>query len=217
MIGLFRLVLIDLLNEADLTVLEPAASADATAIIAFRMRSARKFAARSGTMPLLAQLPPIVPGRPRFAKLAYCREIGIQLGSISLYDAGDASFIPLSPGQPVTPLKVIFLADTRPGHYHLAEGVIAAVARLRPVEVTRIDVKRKWIVPTRWLRRRINAESFFPPRMLRMAYRIDADDAAEGRSRGLRRRRDADAEYLRHALSRRAQRLLRLAVARAGP
>ena len=75
----------------------------------------------------------------------------------------------------MTPLKVIFLADTRPGHYHLAEGVIAALARLRPVEVTRIQVKRKWIVPTRWLRRRINAESFYPPRMLRMAYRIEAE------------------------------------------
>jgi mitochondrial fission protein ELM1 len=73
-----------------------------------------------------------------------------------------------------TPLKIIFLADTRPGHYHLAEGVIAAIARLRPVDVTRIEVKRKWIVPTRWLRRRINAKTFFPPRMLRMAYRIDA-------------------------------------------
>jgi mitochondrial fission protein ELM1 len=72
------------------------------------------------------------------------------------------------------PLKVIFLADTRPGHYHLAQGVIAALARLRPVEVTRVEVKRKWIVPTRWLRRRITAKSFFPPRMLRMAYRIDA-------------------------------------------
>jgi len=94
-------------------------------------------------------LPPIVQARPRFAKLAYCREIGIQLGSISLYDAGDASFISLRPGQPVTPLKVILLADTRPGHYHLAEGVIAALARLRPVEVTRILVHRKWIVPTR--------------------------------------------------------------------
>ena len=72
------------------------------------------------------------------------------------------------------PLKVIFLADTRPGHYHLAQGVIAALGRLRPVEVTRVEVKRKWIVPTRWLRRRITAKSFFPPRMLRMAYRIDA-------------------------------------------
>jgi mitochondrial fission protein ELM1 len=76
----------------------------------------------------------------------------------------------------VTPLKVIFLADTRPGHYHLSEGVIAALERLRPVEVTRILVKRKWIVPTRWLRRRINAKTFFPPRMLRMAYRIQADE-----------------------------------------
>jgi hypothetical protein len=73
-----------------------------------------------------------------------------------------------------TPLKIIFLADTRPGHYHLAQGVIAALARLRPVEVTRVEVNRKWIVPTRWLRRRIVAKSFFPPRMLRMAYRIDA-------------------------------------------
>src|SRR5665648_927289 len=75
----------------------------------------------------------------------------------------------------VTPLKVIFLADTRPGHYHLAQGVIAALERLRPVEVTRIEVNRKWIVPTRWLRARITAKSFFPPRMLRMAYRIDAE------------------------------------------
>jgi mitochondrial fission protein ELM1 len=75
----------------------------------------------------------------------------------------------------VTPLKIILLADTRPGHYHLAEGVIAAISRLRPVEVTRVLVKRKWIVPTRWLRRRINAKSFYPPRMLRMAYRIDAE------------------------------------------
>ena len=74
----------------------------------------------------------------------------------------------------MTQIKIIFLADTRPGHYHLAEGVIAAIARLRPVEVTRVPVERKWIVPTRWLRRRINANSFYPPRMLRMAYRIDA-------------------------------------------
>ena len=74
----------------------------------------------------------------------------------------------------MTPLKVIFLADTRPGHYHLAQGVIAALARLRPVDVTRIEVKRKWIVPTRWLRARIASKGFFPPRMLRMAYRIDA-------------------------------------------
>jgi mitochondrial fission protein ELM1 len=44
------------------------------------------------------------------------------------------------------------------------------------VEVTRVLVERKWIVPTRWLRRRINAKTFYPPRMLRMAYRIQADE-----------------------------------------
>ena len=64
-------------------------------------------------------------------------------------------------------------------HDHV-HRVIAAIARLRPVEVTRVEVKRKWIVPTRWLRRRINAKSFWPPRMLRMAYRIDADALPQG-------------------------------------
>ena len=77
------------------------------------------------------------------------------------------------------PLRVVFLADTRPGHYHIAQGVIAALSRLRPVDVTRIEVKRKWIVPTRWLRARINAKTFYPPRMLRMAYRIDAENVPE--------------------------------------
>jgi mitochondrial fission protein ELM1 len=90
------------------------------------------------------------------------------------YDAEDPAFQP-DQLKPVTPLKIIFLADTRPGHYHLAEGVIAAIARLRPVEVTRVPVERRWIVPTRWLRRRISAKSFYPPRMLRMSYRIDAE------------------------------------------
>lgn len=79
----------------------------------------------------------------------------------------------------MTPLRIIFLADTRPGHYHIAQGVITALSRLRPVEVTRIEVQRKWIVPTRWLRARINAKTFYPPRMLRMAYRIDAEALPE--------------------------------------
>jgi hypothetical protein len=72
-----------------------------------------------------------------------------------------------------TPLKVIFLADTRPGHYHLAQGDCGA----GPPSHRRGHADRgeaQWIVPTRWLRRRISAKTFFPPRMLRMAYRIDA-------------------------------------------
>ena len=105
-------------------------------------------------------------------------------------------------------LKVIFLADTRPGHYHLAQGVIAALARLRPVAVTRIKVKRKWIVPTRWLRRRITAKSFFPPRMLRMAYRIDAYALPKA---------DLVVSAGGETLPRHSQHLLRLAHARAWP
>jgi len=96
----------------------------------------------------------------------------LKQGATLGYDAGPVSSQVSE--MTVSPLKVIFLADTRPGHFHLAQGVIAAIARLRPVDVTRIEVKRKWIVPTRWLRRRIHAKTFFPPRMLRMAYRIDA-------------------------------------------
>lgn len=74
-----------------------------------------------------------------------------------------------------TPLRIVFLADTRPGHYHLSEGVIAALQRLRRVEVTRVQIERRWIVPTRFLRFRINSKGFYPPRMLRMSYRIEAD------------------------------------------
>jgi uncharacterized protein len=74
------------------------------------------------------------------------------------------------------PLKILCLADEKPGHYHLSEGVIAAAGLLRPVEAKRLAVKRKWIVPTRFLRWRIDHKTFWPPRMLRMAYRIIAED-----------------------------------------
>ena len=92
-----RLVLIDLLHEADLTVLKPAGVGRRDRDHRLQDEIGPQVRRPFWHNALLAQLPPIVPGRPRFAKLAYCREIGIQLGSISLYDAGDASFIPLTP------------------------------------------------------------------------------------------------------------------------
>lgn len=49
------------------------------------------------------------------------------------------------------PLCVLLLSDNRPGHYHLAEGVIAAIARVRPVETTKITVQRRRWLPTRGL------------------------------------------------------------------
>ena len=74
------------------------------------------------------------------------------------------------------PLNILVMTDDKPGHYHLADGVVAAFKRLRPVEVTRIPVKRKWIVPTRFLRHRLKARTYWPPRMLRMAYGINAEE-----------------------------------------
>jgi hypothetical protein len=102
---------------------------------------------------------PIVLGRRHFAKRH--ENEALKRNTTLGYDAGPILSQDWEMAE--TPLKIIFLADTRPGHYHLAQGLIAAVARLRPVDVTRIEVKRKWIVPTRWLRRRIHAKTFFPP------------------------------------------------------
>src|SRR5512145_1725978 len=49
------------------------------------------------------------------------------------------------------PLKALLLSDGKPGHYHLAEGVLAAVARLRPLDTRRLTVRRSFWLPTRSL------------------------------------------------------------------
>lgn len=48
-------------------------------------------------------------------------------------------------------LSVLLISDDRPGHYHLAEGVVAAIARVRPVEITKLLVQRRWWLPARGL------------------------------------------------------------------
>ncbi len=69
----------------------------------------------------------------------------------------------------VTPLKVLFLADDKPGHYHLTEGLIEALKRLRPVDVTRLAVQRKFFAPGRLLTQMVQAE--LPPwQILRFGY-----------------------------------------------
>lgn len=47
------------------------------------------------------------------------------------------------------PLSILILSDGRPGHYHLAEGVAAAIARRRPVDVQRVRIDRRRIAPVR--------------------------------------------------------------------
>ncbi|MCL4767614.1 MAG: mitochondrial fission ELM1 family protein [Hyphomicrobiaceae bacterium] len=67
-------------------------------------------------------------------------------------------------------LTALLLADDRPGHYHLSDGVIAAARRVRPVEVVRVAVRRRW--SSRILALLSNAGA--PPALLlRAAYGLD--------------------------------------------
>lgn len=49
------------------------------------------------------------------------------------------------------PLAVVILSDRRPGHYHLADGVAAAIARRRPVDVRHIDIAKSRVLRGRLL------------------------------------------------------------------
>ncbi len=53
-------------------------------------------------------------------------------------------------------LDILLLTDDRPGHYHLAQGVIAALERWVDIKVTRIDVQRRWWTPGRLLSKLVN-------------------------------------------------------------
>ena len=55
-------------------------------------------------------------------------------------------------------LVTVLLSDGKPGHYHLAEGICAAIARRRPLAITRVEVRRPWWVPGRVLSAMTNLE-----------------------------------------------------------
>jgi mitochondrial fission protein ELM1 len=72
----------------------------------------------------------------------------------------------------MSPLTALLLCDDRPGHYHLAEGVIAAARRLKPVDVVRREVRRgAW--PGAVLAAYVNA-GLSPRWLLRTVYGLDA-------------------------------------------
>jgi len=71
------------------------------------------------------------------------------------------------------PLKALLLSDGKPGHYHQAEGVVAALARLGPVVTTRLEVRRRFFLPTRTLLGRINVGAP-AERILRFGFGIRA-------------------------------------------
>lgn len=68
------------------------------------------------------------------------------------------------------PITALLLADDRPGHYHLSDGIIAAARRIRPVEVARVSVHRLW--PGRVLALLSNA-GVSPDWLLRAAYGLN--------------------------------------------
>lgn len=64
-------------------------------------------------------------------------------------------------------LTTLLISDNRPGHYHLSDGVVGALRRLRPVRVVRMVVHRRcsgrlsaWLSNLR----------FSPEALLRLAY-----------------------------------------------
>ncbi len=43
-------------------------------------------------------------------------------------------------------LRVLLLSDGLPGHFNLSEGIVAAMARRRPVRVQRLEVRRRYLL-----------------------------------------------------------------------
>jgi mitochondrial fission protein ELM1 len=75
------------------------------------------------------------------------------------------------------PLTALLLCDDRPGHYHLAEGVIAAARRLKPIDVVRLEVRRgAW--PGGVLAAFVNA-GLSPRWLMRAVYGVDAQSLPE--------------------------------------
>ena len=77
---------------------------------------------------------------------------------------------------PTGSIKALILSDGRPGHYHLAEGVVAALARLQPIEAMTLPIKRRKMVPTRFLRRFLTLLPDSPGALLKGGYGVDPGD-----------------------------------------
>src|SRR5688572_13735958 len=73
----------------------------------------------------------------------------------------------------MSPLSVLLISDDRPGHYHLSDGVVAAISRLRPVQVTRLPIQRRGWIPTRTLAQLMIA-GMRPATVVSFGYGIDA-------------------------------------------
>ncbi len=74
------------------------------------------------------------------------------------------------------PLRILYISDDRPGHYHLTEGVIAALERVADVKVQCVRIKRRRMVPAHYLRSLAATEWCAPDQLLKMGYGLDASE-----------------------------------------
>ena len=72
-------------------------------------------------------------------------------------------------------LRALILSDGRPGHYHLAEGVVAAIGRLSDIAIEHRTINRRRWVPGRALAALVSSGAN-PARILRLGYGIVARD-----------------------------------------
>ncbi|MDA7948826.1 MAG: mitochondrial fission ELM1 family protein [Hyphomicrobiaceae bacterium] len=70
-------------------------------------------------------------------------------------------------------LRILHLSDDRPGHYHLADGVIAAISRRRAVDEQKVVIARRWMIPGRTLRTLCASRAVSPAHLLRIGYGLD--------------------------------------------
>ncbi len=72
-------------------------------------------------------------------------------------------------------IRALILSDGRPGHYHLADGVVAAIGRQADVHIERRTIRRRRWVPARILAALI-ASGTPAARILKLGYGINAGD-----------------------------------------
>ncbi|MEZ5855218.1 MAG: ELM1/GtrOC1 family putative glycosyltransferase [Hyphomicrobiaceae bacterium] len=81
----------------------------------------------------------------------------------------------------MTAIPILILSDGRPGHYHLSEGIGAAITRRRPTVIQRIDVRRR-----KWMPARVQAgllrAGLAPGLVLRLAYGLKGRDLPQARA-----------------------------------
>ena len=73
-------------------------------------------------------------------------------------------------GWDMADLRILLLSDGRPGHFHLSEGVVAAIERRRAVDCTRLRIDRKKLIPGRTLRRIADVRWWVPKTLFKLGY-----------------------------------------------